>query len=386
MKILMLNYECPPIGGGAGRIAYYISLYLSLKGHSVIYLTSYFKNTQRIQTVNDNFKIIRINSLRQKAYSSNIFEMLVWALKTIFYLHKNKEIISNYKSVIANFTLPGGLVALYLHLFYKFKYCIISHGHDIPWFYLRKMFFYHLFTYPLIKIIVSKAEYVFVQSNEMFKNALSFVGRKNFKKVKRIYNGVDPNFKIDFQKRTKKDLLNILFVGRLVKQKNVTLLIDALELVKQMNIPFVCYIIGDGKLRRKIQEKISKYKLKNIKLLGWLPFEEIINYYEKSHVFILPSEVEGMSLALIEAMSSGLFIITSKTNQETLMSCNYNYSYVLKILSDFEIAEQIQRYYFNFFLKKNFIDLNLVNQVKEKLSWEKIVNYYEKYLKNCFIV
>lgn len=111
MKILMLNYEYPPLGGGAGRICKNISEHLVLQGHQVTVLTTWFEGLNKYESVNQKPIIIRLPSSRKKLFQSNPFEMYDWIHKGWIFLQKHLT-SESYDLVFANFTIPGGWLAL----------------------------------------------------------------------------------------------------------------------------------------------------------------------------------------------------------------------------------------------------------------------------------
>ena len=78
MKLLILNYEYPPLGGGAGVITQNIAEGLSKLGHEISVVTTWFQGEKEVEIVNDNLKIIRLKSKRKYLYRSNPREMLSW--------------------------------------------------------------------------------------------------------------------------------------------------------------------------------------------------------------------------------------------------------------------------------------------------------------------
>lgn len=62
MKLLILNYEYPPLGGGAGVITQNIAEGLSKLGHEISVVTTWFQGEKEVEIVNDNLKIIRLKS------------------------------------------------------------------------------------------------------------------------------------------------------------------------------------------------------------------------------------------------------------------------------------------------------------------------------------
>jgi len=92
----------------------------------------------------------------------------------------------------------------------------------------------------------------------------------------------------------------VLFAGRLVEKKGVNLF---LEVSRQMS-GYHFLMVGDGPLRPEHAENVT-----------WIPFippEEMAAIYQAADVFFLPSHSEGFPLAILEAMASGLPVVTSR--------------------------------------------------------------------------
>lgn len=378
MRILMLNYEYPPLGGGAGRISQHISDELYALGHQVTVITSWFKGLSEEEINLDKPSVIHIKSSRKELYQSNPVEMYDWLKKAWDYL-KQKPLSNEYDICFANFTIPGGWLAYKINKKFGIPYCIISHGHDVPWFFKKQMFFYHVLTYSLIKKICNKANFLFVQSSYMKHNAEKFLGKKKASKVVLIPNGITPKA-IDFEIR-KNNPLTILFVGRFVKQKNPLVFLKALHRISRMQIPYQAYMIGDGQLRRKIERSRIKYKLNHVKLTGWIDNNEVWKYYERSHIMVMPSLIEGMSISNIEALSAGLFLIATPVSGNTELLSYCKNGKLVEIDNDREITNAIQTFYFEQYLPKEFTGEANITKFNKQFSWSKIAKQYEQYLK-----
>lgn len=102
----------------------------------------------------------------------------------------------------------------------------------------------------------------------------------------------------------------VVTAGRLNSQKNHHLLIDSIGMVKK-EIPDVrCKIYGEGKLRKELQDKINSYDLsKTITLEG--KKSTVTSYISKGTVFVMTSNREGLSNALMEAMMLGMVCIST---------------------------------------------------------------------------
>jgi glycosyltransferase involved in cell wall biosynthesis len=95
----------------------------------------------------------------------------------------------------------------------------------------------------------------------------------------------------------------ILFVGRLTAQKNLKMLLDALE-----GTNLQLDIIGQGELKADL-EAIVKQRNLNVKLLGSVPNDALPEIYNKYKIFVMPSDYEGNPKTLLEAMSCGLAVV-----------------------------------------------------------------------------
>ncbi len=380
MKILMLNYEYPPLGGGAGVITQHISESLTKLGNEVTILTTWFKGENQDET-QDNLRIIKLKAKRKYTYKSNLVEMLSWIRKSKFFLKKYDK-IKEFDLCFANFVLPGGDVAYYLKKKFNTPYVIISHGHDVPWFYPKQMFFYHLVTYFWIKKICLKSEINFVQTDKMKDNIDDFLGKKFYNKNIIIPNGWDSEkYKSDYLKKSKK--FKIIFVGRLVEQKDPFTFLKAIKLYFIRNNDFVVHILGDGKLRKEMEKFVDRNKLnKNVKFLGWVSKEKMIEEYQSASLQVAPSLDEGMSIAILEALSCGQYIIsTPLSGNIDIIKPNFNGDFI-KIGNYKLLSEKIDDFYKNKFLKNYKIDKNIVENLKKRFEWNNIVKEYNKLLIN----
>jgi len=112
---------------------------------------------------------------------------------------------------------------------------------------------------------------------------------------------------------TKSSSNDLLFVGRLSVEKGVDILLDALKLVSDMSIDYMMKIVGDGALRKELEEKVGKLGLSdNVVFLGRIPNDELKFYYADSCCVVMPSIwMENNPIVAFEAMVSSSMIIAS---------------------------------------------------------------------------
>lgn len=97
---------------------------------------------------------------------------------------------------------------------------------------------------------------------------------------------------------------NLINVGRLEQEKDQSTLIDIFKEVKKEIKDAKLYIIGDGSLKEKLNNKIKEYNLEDsIFLLGFLSKKEMEKYLLDSKIFVMTSITESFGIVLIEAMS-----------------------------------------------------------------------------------
>ena len=170
---------------------------------------------------------------------------------------------------------------------------------------------------PLYKIVFNYKNSVLVFQNEQdkkfFQNLKIITKDKSFlikgSGVNVNYYKRQNNIKIIDPKKT----IKIFFPSRIIKEKGIIELIDACQSLIDDNIDLNLYIPSELSFHnRSLLKKEEAQNLRNkswIKLLGQLP--DLKHLYEESHIVVLPSWREGLSMSLLEASSMECSIITT---------------------------------------------------------------------------
>ena len=154
-----------------------------------------------------------------------------------------------------------------------------------------------------------------IYANLCYKLASSIVFQTEYEKLcfsKRLYNRsyIIPNPVNVEVKRNENENIEVVTAGRLMPQKNQDMLIDAFNKISDKYPNAILDIYGDGSLKEHLQDKINSCGMQDtIKLCG-----NVTNIHEKisgATMFVLSSNFEGLSNALIEAMMIGLPCITT---------------------------------------------------------------------------
>ena len=152
------------------------------------------------------------------------------------------------------------------------------------------------------KIIYGLADYVVFQTNRV-KN---YYSKSIQEKSSVIYNPVD----IEVQQENITDSKKIVSVGRLIEQKNHLLLLSAFHCFLESHADYTLHIYGDGKLQSIIDTRINDLGLKNKVFLEGNQ-EHVQKRIVDAEMFVLSSNHEGLSNALLEAMGIGIPCIST---------------------------------------------------------------------------
>lgn len=132
--------------------------------------------------------------------------------------------------------------------------------------------------------------------------------------VSTIPNAVDASkFTPDPGRRFPVNSINIVLLSRLVYRKGIDLLVKVIPLVcaKFSNVHFI--IGGDGPKKLLLEEMRERYQLHDrVELLGAVPHHGVRDILVRGHVFLNCSLTESFCIALLEAASCGLFVVSTK--------------------------------------------------------------------------
>ncbi|MHC4511887.1 MAG: glycosyltransferase family 4 protein, partial [Planctomycetota bacterium] len=111
----------------------------------------------------------------------------------------------------------------------------------------------------------------------------------------------------------KPDVLRLLTVGRLSVTKRVEMLIDAVEVLHKQGCNLHFTVVGGGSLEPQLRAAVLERNLGDIvEITGRTSSEDMPQLYRRNDIFISASMQEGMSNAMLEAMASGLPIVTTR--------------------------------------------------------------------------
>ena len=314
---------------------------------------------------------------------SNIFKISGYAnLKFSFSnFRKIKEAVKEADLVF----VQGPALISYFSIHYARKYDkkIFFYTHTLTWELFEKFFPVFIekpFSYLIKKLYISmynRCDEILVPYHEL-KEHLQEQGVKTEATTARL--GVDIDvFNPAADKRASKEKIHIDpdkkvigYVGRISKEKNTPLLLEAFQKIEDQENIFLL-MVGDGP-----EKQTSEFKeIKNCKVTGFV--SNVQDYLKAMDIFVMPSLTETTSLATLEAMSTGLPVIATRVgfiksyiiknhngqffprNSSTMLSVK-----IAKLLKDRELRERLGQ--------------NARKTVAYGFSWERSINRIKRIL------
>lgn len=311
--------------GGRGVVSKYsgietyyeeVGKHLASSGHEiVVYCRTYF--TPALDRHN-GMKIIRIATLRRKHLETFIHSLL----STLHALFSHYDVVHYH-------TLGPALFSLIPRIF-GMKTVVTVQGLDwqrSKWSSFARWFLRLCETasvrFPNSTIVVSKTlnDYYWKKYSThttYIPNGLTMPSTRSANQILRI--GLSPR-------------KYILFLGRLSPEKNVHLLIQAYERIKT-SVKLV--IAGGTSHTEGYVEKLKEHQCDRICFLNWVDGEILEELLSNALLFVLPSDIEGLSLALLEAMGYGNCVLTSDIPENVELVDGVGYTFIRGDVGDLE--------------------------------------------------
>jgi len=322
-SVLILNYEFPPMGGGAGHASYELAKRLVNDGYQVDVLTSGMDDTLLEESV-DGINVSRVRSRRKGIHNSGLLGALSYVFAAI---PRCRQLLQNrrYDVVHYYFGLPTGMLMLLVPEIRKLPSVVSLRGSDVPGYdqdnlILRCM---HFILSPATRYIWRRARKVLANSEELRRLAERVpTGRS----IGVIRNGVDldmfePCRRAEVAHKAGTAPLRIATVARLIPRKGLEHLLNAVEELRDPCIQLSIY--GAGSHAEQLKDLVVALGLQNqVNFAGFKDRAQLPNAYQTADIFVLPSVSESCSMALLEAMASGLPVIATSVGGNVELVAN----------------------------------------------------------------
>jgi glycosyltransferase involved in cell wall biosynthesis len=305
-NFLLINYEYPPIGGGAASATRNLAAALRDHGHQVVVLTSAFQRL-RGQSAEDDIEIVRVPVGRKEPHRASLLQMarfVTLGSSVVGRVARDHSI----DRVVAFFSIPSGIVAWWLNRRTKIPYVVSVRGGDVPGTEPGLSLFYS-FLAPLRRSVLKGAVSVTAPAS-----GLKELSEKRDRiPVLVIPNGIDTSI---YRPEKRRDLTEIvlLSVGRLHPQKSPIRMLEIVRAIRSSgSLPARALIIGDGPERARLERYVREQQLSAaVKFAGWLDRSEVALAYRSATFLVQLSSYEGMSNVVLEALASGLPVVASR--------------------------------------------------------------------------
>lgn len=308
-RILMLNYEFPPLGGGGGRVSYHLAKGFVDRGFGVDVITSGYRNLPHRERV-DGIDIYRVPVLGRLERQTATFLSMVSYLVPGFLCAAGLCGRSRYVLINTHFVLPTGPLGVLLSKLFHVPNVLSIHGGDI--FDPSKKSSPHRSAClkKVVRFLLEHSDRIVAQSSNTRENAVKYYHPE--KPIEIIPLSYEP---CKFDPATRKDLqldegaTYLISVGRLVKRKGFDYLIRALP---YLNDRVEVLIIGDGKEKNALLQLTEQLGLAGrVHFLGQIDEEKKFQYLSVADIYVLSSLHEGFGIVLQEAMQVGLPIVST---------------------------------------------------------------------------
>lgn len=295
IKVLMVTRDFPPyLVGGMGVFVKQMSELLPKMGIKLIIIAPLKNTKKRYEKRSDNLEIYRVPTYG-KTFLTKVPSLAYFAGKLAQKL--DYDLVHLLTPCFTQFNCPV-ITNFHSTRYGEYRGLIKGKSYLTGW--LNAIYI------PSEKKMVKRADLVLALTAEMKREILKFCVVDE-QKIQILPNGVDLTiFKLS-KKRQKNKIKKILYVGRLDLRKRVSDLIKAFDKSRK-EVKSELIIAGDGPLKKDLK-KLSRGL--PIKFLGKVAHEKMPSLYRESDLIVLPSSYEAFPLTILEAMASGVPMLTS---------------------------------------------------------------------------
>lgn len=263
-----------------------------------------------------------------------------------------------------------GNSAMKLSIKYGIPYVVAIRATDVNVFFKKMV---HLRKRGLQIMLNASAVFFLSEShkNEVFckyipKNLTDKIAQKTYI----IPNGIDDFWlnNIYSEPRNAQDGINIVYAGRIDKNKNITATQKAISILNKKDLDVRLTVVGWVDDEKEFKRVISD---KNTKYLKQMPKEQLISVYRRNDMFVMPSYSETFGLVYAEAMSQGLPVIYTKGQGFDHQFRDGLVGYAVNPHSPEDIAEKMQLV----LLEKEKFNKECISSVK-RFDWKSIAAQY----------
>ncbi len=316
MRILMINYEFPPLGGGGGVASYHIARALAEREHEVDVLTTGWRGLPSEETVG-GLGVYRVPVLgRGELSTASLPSMLSFLPCGVA---KGCQVLreKRYDVLNTHFAIPSGPTGVVLSRLFKTPMVLTIIGGDIHDPSKRLSPSGNRVLRGVVRRVLDSSSHIIAISEDIKRRAREDLHCR--KDIEVIHYGLDAP---RFEEKSRAELgipeepVVLIAIGRLIKRKALDNLLMALSRLELREVRLL--IIGEGPEEGHLRDLSERLGLSSrVEFLGPIWGERKFQYLAASDIFVLPSVHEGFGLVFLEAMHCGLPVIASSTGGQT---------------------------------------------------------------------
>jgi 1,2-diacylglycerol 3-alpha-glucosyltransferase len=389
MKILVVADTYPPNINGAALATYRQATELKKRGHQV-YVIAPSTTMKNDYTVEDGIAIFRIRSvLLQKPQEFRVSPQL------LVYRRAIRKILRIVEPDIIHLNNPGFLAFAVAPAARKMHIPIVATSHFMP---------ENIMHYLRMPDIIGD-----VLNNIIWKQYAGFYGKLDYvisptqtagdlltknnlqTHLKVISNGIDlKRYKPKLSRKSAKkkfdlpDKQTILFVGRLDREKNIDVLLDALSRLKE-KYDFHAVIAGKGKEMESLMDQARELDLSSrVTFTGFVSDEDLRVLYNAADIFVMPGTAELQSLVTMEAMATGVPVIGADAVALPHLIKNNENGYLFRPGSPDDLAQKLEKLLADEKLRVRMgnTSLKLIQAHDMDKIMDQVVSVYREVLRN----
>ena len=368
MRILLVNYEFPPVGGGAGRACWHLCQELAKLGIHVDVVTSQGEKTLEYRL--SGAHIYSLPTHRKNTHQTGIQAMFEFLVRAFFVMRKRiRE--NHYDLVHYFFSIPTGLLSFFVAR--DIPFMVSLRGGDVPGYNPGELQIMHKFLSPVNRLIWRKARAVVALSQDLGKFARQTEPALRYDV---IYNGVDTAIFQPFSKMKNRDSspVRLLTVARLLECKGIQYLLEAL--CKMEKGKFHLSVVGTGYFEKELRKRTASLNLQDsVSFQGAVNHNDLPRIYNHADIFVLPSYGDSFGQVFTEAMACGLPIIAARSGGVQEFVENGVNGFLVPPKNAEPLAEAICKLASAPDLQKT-MGRNNIRKVRSRFGWNAIARQY----------
>lgn len=340
--------------------------FLAKNGFDVTLFAPYNSESTPNEAYNPNYKIVYYKALNRgwvEGYPIpfNLYSRLSRVNPDIIYASEDSQPITWIASLFAQT--------------HRKRLILCSERYQLPTRRVDKCFYLvcKMLLFPYVWGIANR---IICRSIKTLKFMRNEVSKQTQKKLVYLPMGVNTEIFYPTSKRKERRTLNIITVARLLKKKEITTLIKAVALIKNdRNILVKLSIVGKGPLYDSLREEVRKQNLvQDITFVQNVQFFKMRDLYNQHNLFILPSSLESLGAAVLEAMACGLPVIISNVGGMLDFVKDGKNGYIFQVGDHKDLANKIMQ--LTDMKKRRRFGQESLRLVKEKFDWSILIQKY----------